>query len=117
MALTGAGIVKAIFGKMDDVINGSVVNAHLTGSNVLYDGTKSIGSTAEELGSDQDVLELMIQADPDNTEDIFVGNATSQSVKLKPGQSYEMSMANLNLVYVKADSGTQTVNYHARGES
>ncbi len=93
------------------------INTQLTGSNVLYDGTKSIGSTAEELGSDQDVLELMIQADPDNTEDIFVGNATSQSVKLKPGQSYEMSMANLNLVYVKADSGTQTVNYHARGES
>ena len=32
MALTGAGIVKAIFGKIDDVINGSAVNTQLTGS-------------------------------------------------------------------------------------
>jgi len=84
------------------------------GSATIYDGTLAATTTAAALGASQAWREVLIQSDPDNTANVFVGNATSQSIKLLPGGSVTIPAANRNLVYAKAASGTQTVNYLGR---
>jgi len=59
--------------------------------------------------------EVLLIADVNNTDDIFVGNAISQSNRVKAGQSLTVPTSNINLLYVKSNSGTQVVTYLARG--
>jgi hypothetical protein len=54
-----------------------------------------------------------VQNDPSNTTDIYVGNATTQSTRLIPGAAMDLTVSNLNLIYVKTVSGTARVNYSA----
>lgn len=57
--------------------------------------------------------ELFIQADPDNTADIFIGNASVQPIQLNPGQSISFEMNNPPIIYAKSASGAQLINYLA----
>ena len=82
----------------------------------LYVGTKATSTTPASLASAQAVFEVLIQNDPDNTTDVLVGNSTSQVIQIAPAQSLTIPTNNLATVYVKAISGTPTVNYLGRGQ-
>lgn len=87
----------------------------LAGFDTLQDGTNaSVGTTAAQVTTtDVIATSVLIQADPDNTDDIFLGNATSQSVQLQPGQSIAVQINNVNKLYAKSASGTQRANHWA----
>lgn len=77
----------------------------------LKAGTKTnVGVTAAALDAIV-CFNATIQADPDNTVDVFIGDSASQPVQLTPGQSVPLPISNLEQVYVKTASGTATVNW------
>ena len=83
-------------------------------SDILYDGTKTLSTTGAALAASQAVREVIVQNDPDNTIDVFIGNSTSQSIQLKPGQSVVIPVSNLATVFAKSASGTPVINYLGR---
>lgn len=64
--------------------------------------------------TETNIREVLIQSDAANTTNVLVGNATSQFLKLTPGQAITIPIISLSLVYVKMASGTGIVNYLAR---
>lgn len=76
--------------------------------------TLSATETATALPS-QACVEVIIQADPDNTANIRVGGATGQGFKLLPGAALSFPVENCNQVYVRSDQGSQTVHGVWRG--
>lgn len=75
-------------------------------------GSKTdVGTTAAALTAGQSCFEVIVQADPDNTVDVFFGTSGSQPMQLLPGQAVRLKVSNVNLVYVKTASGTATVNW------
>lgn len=85
----------------------------VVGSETLYAGTVSVGTTASALAASQDITKVVVQNDPISTNDLLVGNATVQPIKLVPGASIEIEVNDLSKVYVKAATGTVTANYLA----
>lgn len=83
-------------------------------SSVLYAGTLSTSGTAAAIAASQAISEVVIQNDPDNTDDILVGNSTAQTIQIKPGNAIVLPVSNLALVYAKSVSGTPTLNYLGR---
>lgn len=79
-------------------------------------GTKTnVGTTAAPLTTtDTLISQVLVQADPDNTADVFIGDSTSQTIQLKAQDGITLLVNNLNQVYVKSASGTQTVNWVTR---
>lgn len=53
---------------------------------------------------------IIVQADPDNTVDVLVGDATNQPIQLTPGQSITLPVSNHNLLYHKTASGAANLN-------
>lgn len=58
--------------------------------------------------------EVIVQSDPANTTNLLVGNSTAQKVVLTPGQSINIPVISLSLIFVKMVSGTGTVNWLGR---
>ena len=85
----------------------------VVGSETLYADTKSVGTTAEALAASQTITKVVMQNDPDSTANVLVGNETVQSIKLVPGANITIAVNDLAKVFVKAESGTVTVNYLA----
>lgn len=56
---------------------------------------------------------VLLQADPDNTVDVFIGDATNQVWQLVPGQALSLPVSNTNQIYHKVASGTATLNVGA----
>lgn len=55
---------------------------------------------------------VLLQSDPDNTDDILVGSASAQPIQLIPGQWLAADITNLNAFYLKrAVSGSPVLNY------
>lgn len=63
----------------------------------------------------QSCVEVIVQADPANTDNIRVGGATGQGFKLLPGAALAFPVTNCNQVYVRSDKGSQTVHGIWRG--
>lgn len=82
----------------------------------LYAGEKTgIDTNAGAISTTtNNIREALIQSDPANTTNMFIGNATSQEVVLTPGQSITIPIISLSLVYVKMASLTGIVNWIAR---
>ena len=59
--------------------------------------------------------EVLVQADPDNGGAIFVGDTTSQSVQLAPGDSESIKIDTPSKIYVRSVTGNERVNWHAVG--
>jgi hypothetical protein len=59
---------------------------------------------------------VLLQADPANTTNVLVGNASGQFFVLTPGSqpNQEWLVSNLNLIWAKMASGTGTVNWIGR---
>lgn len=60
--------------------------------------------------ADASCIAAVIQADPDNTADVFIGDSAAQDIQLIPGASISLDLRNLNEFYRKSASGTQAVN-------
>lgn len=74
-----------------------------------------ITSTAVAIATDQpNQREVIVQSDPANTTNLLVGNSTAQKVVLTPGQSINIPVISLSLIFVKMVSGTGTVNWLGR---
>lgn len=83
-------------------------------SDTLYAGTLSTSTVAAALAASQKTREVLVQNDPDNTVDIFVGSSSAQPIQLKPGDSLVVPVSNLALLYAKSASGTPVLNYLGR---
>ena len=70
----------------------------------------SITNSAEQLPNTP-CRGALLQADPNNTADIFLGDENSQPVQLVAGQSLSIRTPNLNRIYAIAASGTQVLNW------
>ncbi|MBC7107664.1 MAG: hypothetical protein H5T41_02570 [Methanomassiliicoccales archaeon] len=77
-------------------------------------GTKSCTTSASQVAADQACVEVLCQADPDNTSDVLIGSATTQPVKLRPGQNIVIPCSNVNLLYAKSSAGTAVLNWLSR---
>lgn len=78
------------------------------GNSTVRDGTGTLAATnvAEQIiVASTTTGEVTVQNDLDNSNDMFVGNATSQSIQLAPGMSYTLNVDNANKVYVKGTIG------------
>lgn len=82
-------------------------------SNLFCNQNTSVTTTAAALGS-QACREVLLQALPTNSADLLVGSSSAQFMRLVPGASLPVACTNINLVFVKSVSGTQTVNWLAR---
>lgn len=81
---------------------------------ILAGENADVDTGAEQLTTTSTYVSfVVIQADPDNTGDVFVGDVNGQFVQLTPGQSVGLAVKNLNEVYVKGSANNQAVNYVA----
>lgn len=85
-------------------------------SEKMYFITGSLSTSAAALGSPtQNLTELVIQADPDNTANLVIGDASTQGWKILPGGEFNCPIKNPGLIFGKAASGT--VNYSMFGRA
>lgn len=70
--------------------------------------------SAVNLGA-QACTSVLVQADPDNAVDVFVGSDSVQAIQLAPGASITIPVSNTNLVYAKTATGTANLNVLAMG--
>lgn len=91
------------------------VSVAVSPSSTIYDGQVSITTTPAAIGS-QAVREVILTSDPTNPSGsyVYVGNASGQHTPLAPGESITLPIANLNLVYAHASSGTLLLDYLGR---
>lgn len=81
----------------------------------IYFVTGTLTTTAAALGvSTASLTELVIQADPDNTVDILIGDATTQGWKLIAGAEFSCPIRNPALIHGKTGSGTATYSLFGR---
>src|SRR4051812_10441512 len=67
-------------------------------STALLDGTLTATTAAQALPTNA-CVEVTVANDPTSTVDIYVGNATSQSMRLSPGQGVTASVINTSVLY------------------
>jgi hypothetical protein len=71
----------------------------------------SVGITAVQLDTNTAYRdEIIILADSTNTAVVRVGTSASQLFPLAPGASVAIRKTSLNLIYAKADAGTQLIH-------
>jgi len=76
----------------------------------------SVGTDAVQIDTDSAYRdEVIILADSGNTDTVYVGNSTNQLFPLAAGASVAIRKTALNLTYVKAASGTQSVHVISGG--
>lgn len=74
-------------------------------------GTKSLTTTAAAaLSASQACKQVLVQNLPANTVDVLIGDSSSQTIRLRPGDSIVLPVSNVNLIYgANASSTTQSV--------
>lgn len=88
----------------------------LASSRLPYAATITATTVAAPIGSALlTLIEIIIQADPDNSVDVLIGNATTQCWKLQPGDTVTWPIKNPALIYAKTASSTAVVNLIGRG--
>ena len=82
---------------------------------VLHSGSQTVTTDAVALhnGVSLTCKQVIVQAHPDNTARVLIGNLYRQDVILVPGQAETIPIGNVSTVFVKAVAGTQVVNWHA----
>ena len=58
----------------------------------------------------ENIVSALIQSDPGNSNDIYVGDAVAQPIVLKANSSFAVTMENLKKFYFKTATGTATLN-------
>jgi len=77
---------------------------------VLTGETLGLTTTKAAL-ADISCVAVIIQSDPDNTDDILIGDTGAQTLQLTPGQSFAFDIKNTVKVFAKSVTGTPTLNY------
>lgn len=67
--------------------------------------------TPEALGSGAIKNSVLVQAKSDNTDKVYIGNASKQEVELAAGENVVVVADNLNKIYVKVSVDGEGVNY------
>lgn len=70
----------------------------------------AVGVGAAAITAKERCLSILIQADPDNTDDIFVGDSAAQPIQLLAGGSMTLGITDPRKIFAKSASGTQTLN-------
>ncbi len=84
-----------------------------SGDNPVAGQNNSVTTTAAALATNQPCMAVWVQADPANSQNVLVGDSSNQYCALAAGKSVVIPVSNVNKVYVKSSSGTQTVNFLA----
>jgi hypothetical protein len=87
-----------------------------TGYKTLNDGTQAAAGTAAALnaGVSLHCNSVLIQNDPGSSDNVKVGNATTQSIVLIPGAAEVIAVDDVATIFVEyATGGSATVNWHA----
>lgn len=82
----------------------------------LRDGTQAgaSGAAALNTGTSLPCKFVLVQNSPASAGNLLVGNATSQSIVLIPGNAESIWIDNVNKVYIKlASASAATANWHA----
>ncbi len=82
-------------------------------ASAILNGFKTTsGATAVAIAASTLCTTVTIQADVNNTDNVYVGNATSQTILLTPGQSIgNINIDNLSKIYIRRNSADVTINY------
>ena len=80
-------------------------------SGPITTGTDTSVSTAQALIADTPCRAVVVQADPENTADVLIGDSAAQTLQLQAGQSISLRVRNLDQIFVAGASGTQTVHW------
>ncbi len=81
-----------------------------TATTLVDDGTVTASGSATQFPTAAG-RGVIIQADPTNTTDVLIGENTTPHFRMLPGAVLSLSIANLNVLYHKAVSGSPVVNY------
>jgi len=90
-------------------IGGSVATTILDGTRTVAAAGTPVPLTAGSTAA----RKVMVQADLNNTGNILVGNATSQSNVLLPGDNLEIEVDDLDELYIDSTVNGEGVNYLA----
>ena len=77
---------------------------------VLTGETKTLSTTKAAL-ADIKCVGVILQSDPDNTDDILIGDTGAQTLQLQPGQSFAFDIRNTVTIFAKSVSGTPVLAY------
>jgi len=104
-----------------DLQNGS---ANVTVNQINRPGSMVVGS--KKISSDQGAVQMStssilksgitIKASPNNSGDVYIGSATvarnvNNGYPLSPGETLFLEVNNANLIYIRSNGGSQSVNY------
>lgn len=82
------------------------------GGGIPVSGTLTgIGTTALALAPSQFCRSIGLQADPDNLNDVFIGDSVNQNMQLAAGASLSIEVADPSKLFARAPTGTQVVNF------
>lgn len=71
----------------------------------------SVGTTAVQILTNEIFTRAVtILADPANTDTVFIGSSGGQTYPLRAGTTITIYAVRLDLIYVRANSGTQTLH-------
>lgn len=115
---TDTGVIGTINTNLTSGIY-SVKVSEITKPNKFVSGTFSAVSSngAAQLTSNTVIRSgITIKASPSNTDVVYVGGVSLtrnvlNGYPLDPGETIFLEINNLNLIYIRASSGTQTINY------
>ena len=80
------------------------IETFLTGSNT------GITTTAAAITSSEECLWVMVQAHPNNTANILIGNSAGQTWVMVPGAVTVIPVDNVAKIIAKSEAGTQILN-------
>lgn len=83
---------------------------HLYRSEALNSRTLTVGTSATALPGES-CYGLILQASPENTVNVFVGDSAGQHIQLLPGGSLSLMVSRTGVVFARAASSTAVVNY------
>jgi hypothetical protein len=95
----------------------SALNGKVQGQSAgLFVKDLSVGASASQVDADTAYRdEVILLADSTNTDKVYVGTSASQLFPLAAGASVAIQKTALNLIYLRAASGTQTIHVISGG--
>ena len=81
----------------------------------IFAGMITVGLVAVALTADHDIIEIIVQADSGNSNNVFVGNSTTQTIKLSAGKDVTITIDSVSKVYVRGGAAGQVANWLATG--
>lgn len=92
----------------------SELQAYAASATLYAQTTSRTGAAA--ISNSQPCVEVLVQADPDNTVDLFVGNDSTQPIQLKPGAGISITVDNVSKIFARSADGTTSavINWIAR---